>query len=61
MPEPPSAPVTVTETVALNQPAHGPALQVIDAVGARRSERPVFAALLPLVKVPPPATCASMT
>ena len=61
MPVPPSVPLTVTETVALNQPAQLLLLQVIDFVGAVRSESPLFAALLPLVKVPPPVTCAWMT
>ena len=63
MPAPPSVPLTVTETAALYQLVELQAalLQVIDFVGAVRSEMPVFATLSPLVNEPPPVTWASST
>jgi len=54
-PLPPSAPVMTTVGTAVYQPApQTPPAQVIEAVGAVRSEMPFCAALLPLVKKPAP-------
>src|SRR4029077_14091600 len=49
-----SLPFTTKDTLALNQPAHDPPLQVADIVGAVRSDFGLWAGLFPLVKNPAP-------
>jgi hypothetical protein len=58
MPVPASVPLETAVTATLNQPfalpLHEPPLQRIDIVGAVRSDSPLAAGLLALVKKPAP-------
>src|SRR4029079_2202501 len=49
-----SLPLTTKDTIALNQPAHDPALHVADITGAVRSDFGLCAGLATLVKKPAP-------